>query len=223
MRYPIRCLTTAGAESRLKPSMNRSIIIGYRARPGSSLPGNSVQSSHAAGYMTLAISEAIHAALVGGTMTAAVVVFAVVGEAWIVRLQERRAGIEAAVMELARLLPRVVVPISEMWIEDETHETGPFSPWAAEREQVDQLLQSVVQKARWPMRRSRAIKGAARDLQARFAAATHLWNIGRHRTTMDEYTQMLPNELHGLVFGKSQPVDDLFARYVSDARSAEGS
>jgi hypothetical protein len=164
----------------------------------------------------------IHGAIGGGAIGGATVVLGLGVEWWVTRLRDRRADVEAAAAELAMLLPHVLVPISEVWTKDRP-ETDAGGSWVAKRENVERLLVTIIRRARRPMRHAKKIRAAARLTHAKFIALTYEWQTRRRPVEQDELYDIWTADLTGLVFGKSEPLDNLIDEQVARIRNPQAS
>jgi hypothetical protein len=142
--------------------------------------------------LAAAMSPEVKGAIVGGLLGAAVVVAAVLGEAWLARVWDRRRIVDATVLELVALMPQVINPISEAWDhEQDTVDTSRTSHWDLQRTRMENLWYTVIQNARWPMRDRKKLIAATNDTLAKWIAYETLWVNGRFPVTTVELLDFL--------------------------------
>lgn len=139
-----------------------------------------------------AMSEEVKGAIVGGLLGAVVVVVAVLGEAWLARVWERRRTVEAAAIELVRLVPEIVNPISKGWDHDANPvDTSITSEWNRQKNHVENVWFTIIQNARWPMRNRKKVLAATYATMARWIAHETLWLTVRSPMTTAEAFDLL--------------------------------
>lgn len=169
----------------------------------------------------VAMDAQIHGALVGGALGGAVVLVGIALTEWLERVRSRRAAIGAAVRQVTLRLPYVTAPISELWRDDDRPIDGSRrDEWIREREAVDGWLREIELEARWPLRRAKEIRSAARDLQARLAAASFNWTAERALLSEQAFYDSTGLSLNRAAFPKTGPVmDDEILRYRETLRA----
>lgn len=168
------------------------------------------------------MSEEVKGAIVGGLLGAAVVLLAVFGEAWLARVWERRRAVEAAAIELTRLVPEIANPIYEAW----DHGTNPVdtsitSEWNRQKGHVENLWFTIIQNARWPMRHHKQIVDATHDTMAKWMAYETLWLYLRSPMTTNEHIDLLAEGPTSILSRARELAGDA-ADYEANARKTRG-
>lgn len=109
----------------------------------------------------------IHAAIVGGVIGGGTLGAGVVASEWLQRSRTRRATFEASVLHLARLLPFVSLPASELWAGPRPDARDPS--WLGPFNEANDLLLVMTQQCQG-FRNARAAGVELRLLLAHFDA-----------------------------------------------------
>lgn len=151
--------------------------------------------------------------------TVLAVLFGVFAEAWLSRRRARHAALEAAVSELAMVLPYVVSEMSEVWQGPRATKLG--SEWSRRRDRVTELTVAIRRLSAGRSRRARSVATAIDDLTSRVIAAELRFLNKGQLVRRDELFELTTDGVTRAVFGEGRgPVDDLVTYYETHGPGA---
>lgn len=169
------------------------------------------------------ISDATHAAIIGGVISGAVVLLGILLAEWLRRAQDRHTELRNATRVISLRSPVALSNLLPDASDPRRLQQG--SPgWEVFQEVLTAALAADVASRPRITRRRATIRRSLDELTVRMGAAHVRWLATRQLIT---HEQMLSvgvqvGALNRAVFGKRSLVDDLWDRYVSEGLPVEG-
>ena len=166
----------------------------------------------------LAISVAIHAAIVGGVISGAVIVAGILITEWLTRVRNRSDAIRTATHIVVMRLPVALAYMSDNPPSAQRVEFG-TAGWNAYQEVQAALVEIDAASRHRGIRHRIVIRDAHEDLTARLFAAWYRCVTRGLYLTEEERLTFGTERLTSAVLGERQPFDDRFNRYIKDGFS----
>jgi len=143
-------------------------------------------------------------------ITASVVIIGVVLAETLKRNNDRRNLIRHSTVALALKVPHVVVGMTAT---GQLTDTSMNSPWWQERENVMQLLITVVNNTYWPQLHRKEIRKSAEDLLARLTAAEMDFMLKNIKLNITESFEITGSDLTKAVFRRENNMEKEIEKY----------
>jgi hypothetical protein len=162
-----------------------------------------------------AIDVAIHAAIVGGLISGAVILVGVLVAEWLTRSRDRTYAIRAATTSVVRQLPIALAYMSTSPPTDQRVAFG-TDGWDVYQAVQASLNEIDIATRRRGVRNRKKVREAHEEVSARFAAAYFRCVSRNEYVTAEERYNFQTEMLNRAVFGERENFDEKFKQYLNE-------
>jgi hypothetical protein len=160
----------------------------------------------------LALSDATHAAVIGGVISGAVVLLGIFLAEWLARARDRQDRLRRATLVISLKTQQVLGYVSQKPTEPRGLTRG--SPgWDLYDAVFAALIEADAASRPLLTRKRKKVRSAVNEIAARLVAAQQRWECFKDTVSSDQVQSLPTFDLNCAVFGERTNIDDLWHGY----------